>query len=606
MSNTIQSGRRRAVQYVVLVNKSGSDAAKVAGVGATVEVYLQGATVRSATGSPIANGGSGTIPISSPGMIEVGDSLQNGTSATPSVTVTAVNRVVVGSKLTFTLSVNSDSNGAFAFASDDRLVNKSRRPTLYKDPGDDISYGGSSCISDANGMVRFYCKARSVDLITSGGTPSAPATMVRDVPADDTGLIVNVQDYGGSIKAAVDALRHLSAGTGGEVYIPAGLYILDTADLPISLDFPCVVRGAGKNATQIYVEATAGNEDLDVFRIEESYCGIEGLTIKGRATSGTGRGIVIADQGGSTKEFCFVRNVQVLDMSSYAIDIGAVSGGMGAFDLVEVSHSEFAGSETNAQARTGLANTMVTFSNCRFKADSPTGQVSPTGVECVHIDSGANVLFQNCDGRPPDLSTNAVTTNYSSGAYSNPKDGAANVVIDCCDWEYSAAPTTETVPLIYLQGVSCAIVRDTILYQFGSGVHFEDCYAPRIQGCVLKALGGSGYHVKFTDCFYPQEVGNVYEYVDAAPHLGKRVAPTISTGGANPGLSSYSAGLRIPVYATDTERDTAPGAGTDDKRASAVAGTMIYVVTPTSPTSHLQIYHGGAWVGIGNQAGGAI
>lgn len=601
----IQSGRRRKGEILgVRAKNPGVDEALVVSAGFSGDLYLAGTTVRSSTGSPIAS--TGTIRVSDIGLIEIGDVLVKNTGTTPTATVTDIRIVAAGSKFTYEIDVSV--SGSFSFASGDRLVNTSRRPTAYSDSGDDISLGSSTVTAGSDGILRFYTKAKRVDVKVSGGSPAVTTSIVPDVETGETGVTVNILDYGGSIKDAVAALRDMTEARGGIVYCPAGQYIYEAADLEITIDFPVIVRGDGFNATTFYVNTTAGNKEIDFFRLENNYAAIEDLTLKGTGDGGgggpgAGRGIVISDSGGPTRGFGAVRRCQIYGFASYGIDIGGVSSGQGPFDIARIEHCEIAGSQSGAQLRVGLASTMILVENCRLKAISPSGPESPTGVVCVELDSGANVHLLNCDASPIDHSTNIVATVFSSGSYTNPKDGPAHVVIENCDFEHGSAPGSETVPAIYVQGASRVEVRNTIVYQMGSGVHFEDCFAPVTDGVILKALGGSGYHIKITDTINFQDRNSVYEEEDAAPDNGKRRRPTITTAGNNPGW--HILGVTLPRYASDSERDTAPGAGADDKRAAVLTGAAIFVDSPGTPASKVQVYDGSAWVGMAKWTGAA-
>jgi hypothetical protein len=138
-------------------------------------------------------------------------------------------------------------------------------------------------------------------------------------------------------------------------------------------------------------------------------------------------------------------------------------------------------------------------------------------------------------------------------------------------------------------------------------VLLEDTFGAVVDNCVFKALGSSGYHIKLDGTFHTSLRDNIYEFEDAAPDDGKRDEVTVTLAGANPGWSRMGVGAwQPPTFADDNERDTAPAAGRDDARASTAAGGIIYVTSPTTPSSKLQIRVGAAWIGIGEQDGTPI
>ena len=549
MASTIQSGRRRKVELTVLVDKSGSDASQVVSVGATANVYLAGATVRSATGSPAVSTGQ-VIPISSPGMIEVGDVLQNGTASSPTFTVTAISRAQSGNKNVWSLT--GTASASFAFAADDRLINTSRRPTIYKDPGDDISWGGSSTTSTAAGMVRFYTKARAVDVIVSGGTPSVTATVVRDVEASDTGAVLNVQDYGGSIKEALQAAAAMQPSANPpSIYVPAGAYIYDAADMDIDLDFPVRVYGDGPLSSRIFIEATAGNENLILFNVMSDFVTIEGLGLYGNSTSGTGEAIRLGD-GVSAIGYCVLRNLFVVDWSSYALNIGLVSGSVEWGDLILIENCLFGGSETNAQVRIGNATTVTKFVGCRFRPGG-SSNTSGAGVVGVKVYNTANVIFDTCDGIPATDGTILIDAIMDTPATGD-QDGGEHLVISNCDFEGGGAyGGSANTPLVRIDGWSTVVIRDTLFYQFGSGVLLDTCRDARIENCSFKDISANAgaYKIKLTDCKNTLLISNHEETVDGSPNYGLRSNCSWEESGTTAGTITIQNGVvGLPRYTT--------------------------------------------------------
>lgn len=593
MPSAVQANRSTKVEYTVLVDRSGTDTSKVACVGATVNAYLQGGTARSATGSGIAAAGSGTIQMSHFGSIEVGDVLQNGTASGVTGTVTAIAR---SSGFAWDVTVTA-AGGTLNWAANDRFVNRSRRPTLYKDNGHQISWGGSSVTTDSNGRALFYAPAYAVDLIVSGGTPAVVTAVVQDVGATDTGTEINVKDFGGSIADALTYAHSFPSFVGPLVIkVPAGAYTYATADLNIAVNIGCRIVGEGSGVT--YIQLESGNDNNDLFVVTAANVGIEGMTLYGTGASGTGR-CIYAGSGGGNLQFFYARDLVIHNWSNAGIELGVSASSTGV-DLVRIEQCRIDDSQSGACIIVNSGCTMVTVESSRVGSDT-----MPTGVYAFLIHPAANMRILNVDGNPADTSTYYLY-GLPNNSFAHPDDGGTNLTIDGCDFEWTGAPGAATTPLIYVKGWSGVRITDTILYQMGSGIHLEQCYAPVVSNVVLKALGGSGYEIKFTDCYYPVEDHCIYEAIDGSATYGARRAVAVTLAGVYPGFSRYGGGLTVPTFLNDAERDTAAAAGADSKVAITTAGTLIYVVTPTAPTSHLQIRHGGAWVGVGSQAGAAI
>lgn len=602
MPSTFQSPWLNRVEYTFTVNKSGSDAAQVPTSGARVQVHLAGTTTRSATGSPISSGSSGDIEVSHPGLLKVGDVLKNGTAASPTATV---NSITIDANLRWKINVTA-AGGSFAWAIGDRLVNTSRRPTLYKDIGRRLAWGTNYVDTDADGRIYFYTDSTLVDLLTDSGTgtPAVTAKVVEDVRGGDAGIVLNIRDFGDSIKNALAFGETMPSGGALSIYVPAGVYTYDAADMSIIVSRNCRIFGDGPGCSIIQIEATAGNNNLDLLWLRAPFCVVEGLDLKGRGVSGTGRGIVAGKITSDTISHIVIRNCRIFDWSSQCVFFGQVPAVMDPVDIITIEDCEIGGAQAGAQLFIGGASTMVDIRDSRI--DRSGNVNSPSGVYGIHLENCANVQIVNCDGSPSSLTTYYLYA-QPTNAFAEPQDGGSNLTIMNCDFEsQSGAPTTETTPLVYIHGWNNPLVLNSFFYLFGSGIHFEDCYCPKTINCGFKDLGGSGFTVKITDCINYCDLGSSYELADGETSDGRRQPIVLTTAGTNPGQSMLSNGLMVPRYASDSERDTAPATGIDDKRARTVAGTVIWVDSPTSPTSKLQVYNGTVWKGIGDQAGAAI
>lgn len=584
------------IEYAVFVNRSVTDNAKVACIGVSADAYLQGATARTATGSPIGSGSSGTIEIGGPGSFEVGDVVQVNTTASPTGTITAIDR---DANLQWKLTVTA-SGGSLTWAAGDRIVNTSRRPTLYKDFGLTMSYGSSATTSDSDGMVRCYTTAAAVDLVlakTAGGTPSMSPTVVPDIDARDRSAVVNVRDFGGSLKAAVAYARNLIGYEGTTIYWPAGYYIYGASDLEITIDFACRIVGDGMWSTIMHVEGASGNQNKDFLTVDTDLFSLSDVSLFGYDTTGTGRCIVLGNNL-ATRGRMKITRCQIQDWPSYGIDIGGPGDpNTVGIDYALVEDCDIRGSNTNANLFIGLACTM-----CAVVDSVVTARTSPAGVLCFDIHSCANVLLINCSGAPSSLNDYAIRATYPGGV-SIPSDAGTNLVIKGGDFEGYPAPTTETTPIIYIEGFTAPRVEDTLLFQHGSGIELKKTYGAKLTNLTLKGLGASGFEIKMTDTFHTSIDNCMYELNDPGPDLGARRLPVVTLSGANPGFTYLGGGIGIPQFYDDAQRDNAPSAGNDDKRARAAAGSMIFVLNPTTPASKLQIHDGSAWVGIPKSTG---
>lgn len=602
MSVNTYRGALGKVELTVTKDHSGSDPTLVVASGATVAAYRQGATVRTAT--TVTNGSTTAIPIYDPGDIRVGDTLQVNSTATPSVTVTAI---AIDAALDWTVTVHNTSGSSFVTALYDRLVNASRRPTLYRESQGASSLGGSSTTTDSNGAAKFYTPSPLLDLVISG---SGVITQVLIDQASGASPLqrINVLDFAGSL---VEALKYVNAEGRTtetyEIYVPPGLYIFDGADLPIVLDKRVNIIGAGAEQSILIVNPTAGNEDKHLFHITSGVpITIQGFGIQHCGASlgaGDGASIMVSSPYRVT-----LRDLDIQNSPSYGIGIGYLTGIATQGDFTVIDSCRLRSSYSNSLIAIGQSSTFVEIRNSRILGDT-----CAAGVYAISIQNSANIWIFHCDGSPSDTSTPFLKTIKSTGSGGTPEDFPCNLTIEDCDWEHSAASGTlgaGAVPMLWIEGVSNPVVRDTLIFQADSGIYFKGCSNPIAQSVVFKDMGsdhsGAGYDIKFEDCVHPGYIGVTHEKADGATNRGRRERPVIVEAGYTAGLYRVGSGLQVPRFATDAERDTAPSATTDDKRPLLTNGTLIWVDSPTSPTSKLQVYNGSAWKGVGDQAGAAI
>lgn len=244
---------------------SASDVRLVPAGSATVEVYRQGATVK--TGKTLS-GVSDTIAIYDSGGIYVNAVLQHNTIAGTTMTVTALTatQLTVGSFVAGTV-----------LAVGDRLVIQATRPSIFTDPAglvqvDAANQGRAPATGATTGATSFYTSMPTVDVIISGGGLSA-SQLQRDLSGQMESRVVRLEDFDGyeasllvgagstgnsDNKAAFDrALTYLDSLGGGILELGEGTYYL-ASEVTVTHS-NIIVRGQGKKRTKIFLNTAAGN-----------------------------------------------------------------------------------------------------------------------------------------------------------------------------------------------------------------------------------------------------------------------------------------------------------------------------------------------------------
>lgn len=412
----------------------------------------------------------------------------------------------------------------------------------------------------------------------------APARLIIDAEGTSFGHSpygINAADYP-TLKAAVDAVPP----GGGTVFVPAGAYILDASDLPIVLDRAIQIIGEGVFTTSVYVNSVAGNENLNLFEIENSFCSIENMTLYGHQdpeTTGTGVGVKIGDPDGATIVVVTLRNLQIYRFASYGVQVvGASEQFYGGLDESIFEAVTVAGSQSHAQFGLGRGTTTTRLVNCRAYDGVPGGPTSPTGVLCYEIINCANITLDTCEGSPPS-GTHAVHIKQTTDV-GNDQDGGANITIRNCDFE---RPERNSVAYLRAELVAGLILEGNLFYDSSTdGIVLAQCYAPLVQGNVFCAI--DNWCIYLDDCRNAVLIANSYEATAAAG--GARSVPNYTDGGTSTGTSVFAGGIvKPPGY------PTASLPAYDAQRVPN--GALCFNTT----TGKLLVMSGGGWVVVGTQ-----
>ncbi|MEO8501208.1 MAG: hypothetical protein ABI565_09860, partial [Vicinamibacteria bacterium] len=263
----------RRFDIVTFKNKSGSDTAQVP-TAATVNIYRQGATYR---GSTITISPSDpdptTIDVDDIGDIVVSDTLGTNTATACFI----VNAIISTTQLQL-----SSISGSQTLSDNDRLVVTTNQPTIYSDSRGNTSTSNPLTADGATGRAQVYVKNKRFDYIVTGLGTGVPARLFRNAEGGSIPeAFLNLNDYA-SLKQAIAALP----ATGGKILAPQGTYTLDGSDLEVAFNKPIHLIGAGAGATTFQVQATAGNKNKDLFRIESAFCSIEDCRLVGVGNQG--------------------------------------------------------------------------------------------------------------------------------------------------------------------------------------------------------------------------------------------------------------------------------------------------------------------------------
>lgn len=605
--SAFQAAQLRKVSQTIFTSSVGTLQAPVS--GATVQVYRAGMFVR-ATNS-LAGGATGVLKVAEPGQVEVGDVLQIGTSSSPTATVNSISQNGFDWEVNVTIAGGTWNPAVGAW-----IVNTSRRPTLYANRGGTTSsngvctLSGSTCTTTSNGLAEFYVEPAAVDLIVSGGTPSIAAHIIRDADSGHGPDYFNLRtDFGGKLKLAVAALKTNGwlNQRGAEVFIPPGTYVYDTPDFPVTIDTRITLRGAGPRSALLVVNNVAAYADEDFIRIEKEDVHLSDFAIAYAGSSsvaGDGHAIKIGRSDLVGTGYVSIKNLDIDGSPNSAIYIGGdyiYADTFGSLDVLEISRCRIGGTRSGADIEMLDRSTLITIE------DTSMGELfsgpRATGTYGVLIQAVANLRIINSQILPSDLNTECIKTT-GAGFGSGPKIYSAHVHIEGCDFEFNVDPTTETTPLVSLLGLTSCTVKNCLFYEFGSGLLLDGTYGANIEGNIFKRMGGSGYQIKIEDTVHTRLENNVFEKLDTAPDNGARLPATITRAGTNNGLRINGSAA---YYADDTARDAVSySSGVDVAGAIREKGNIVWVDSPTSPTSKLQVWNGSGWEGIGEEDGSKI
>ena len=266
--------------------------------------------------------------------------------------------------------------------------------------------------------------------------------------------VVNVLDYGADNTGATDARGAIqnaitqAQSSGGIVYIPEGVYLINSVSSPDTKgngllipyttandpDNRVIIKGAGRGTI-----LKAGSNDMYVIRLSDSFCKIQDLTIDGNSkTSVVGIGLVPEDR---TQTLTLVNQNYNIITGLYikSCEFGSIystgpdaSGDSGCwYNVFENSIINFCttgillDASTNASGSNSGVNRNK-FLNLRF------GQSMNTGVQ---IDDGDTNTFTNCDfeGINTGTSPNATPTaiKIAQTGSSSTADCNHNTFISC-------------------------------------------------------------------------------------------------------------------------------------------------------------------------------
>lgn len=261
--------RLNKIDLTVLTNRSGSDIAKVSADGASADFYKLGATISTAGPTSISGGAGTAISVYDSGRLVTGDTVQKGTSAAGTATVTVTNRTTLNLVL---------ASGTLSLSRGDRLVVTTARPTIYSEStGTLVATGSPTLTANSEGQIDAYSTEPKVDCIVSGGTPSVTATGIYNVLAgyDEARPWVDVRDHGNDL-----ALAYNAVSSGGTIHIPAGVTCTLTGTLAVSK----FVRFKGDSAQASKITTSVADPNYHMFEITSGFT-MEDLEIDMRATA---------------------------------------------------------------------------------------------------------------------------------------------------------------------------------------------------------------------------------------------------------------------------------------------------------------------------------
>jgi hypothetical protein len=558
--------RLKKIELTALVDKSGSDEAKVSSDGAEFDFYKLGATV--STTGPTVIGANTAISVYNAGRLQVGDTVQKGTDSTATATVDTITSP--------TAIILDSATGTLSLSRGDRLVVTSDRPTIYDESsGVHAATGSPTIVANSEGQIAVYSHEPFVDVIVSGGTPALSDTLLPDVQAgyDEPRPHLDIRDYDNNLALAYAALP----STGGTIYLPAGTYDL-AANLSVT---KAGTRIVGEHDGCVTIRSTAANPGYHLITVGTSNVFFSNFTLDGRATS-TGNFDCLHMESGVFPPFNNrFENLHIINArrsNLYAL---------GCFDTIfrdcdfnyAFDHSVYLDDDG-----AGNAMTHVIFDNCEFDANdvSTVAPTAPLDKAAVRIASSSHgVRFMFCRWESNRGGTGVVSAN---GLYATSCPG---LVLIGCHFEVAGDsgsdyyPTNRPECYVCLEGSSGALI-------LGCTFQGSDTAAVKPHEAVL------GYNAD--QCVVMGgRIQNMQTYLTSWDPDSSNVTIidpiTAGTPATNHNLPDASTrifgGVRVPRYADTTARDAAGGARAEN-------GNIIYLES----SNKFQGYAAGAWADL--------
>ncbi len=148
----------------VLKDYSSQDARQAPALNATVDFFLQGATLAPQSTVVINDGGTGSVLVYSPGAIQVGDDVQIG--AEEESTLGVLSMTAGPGTLTTLQLAYGGPQGSVNLVAGNRLVLLARRPFVYDDPAGQTATTLHQR-SDSGGRIRCYLRPLRFDFIVT-------------------------------------------------------------------------------------------------------------------------------------------------------------------------------------------------------------------------------------------------------------------------------------------------------------------------------------------------------------------------------------------------------------------------------------------------------
>jgi len=586
-------------EIVVYKDKTpGSDNAQVPAL-ATINIYKQGSTVKTATSVPLTVDPV-PVPVYDLGRIVVGDSLVVGVSS---------NTLLVDSiTLPDTLNLLNTSGSTINLAVGARLVptTAASRPNVYSDPLGSIALGSSIASDSVSGRANGYIRDRNFDYIVSGAGITPRLFIDASGGFELTAVAwISVLDYP-TLQAAVDAVP----ADGAVVYIPQGPQGLPYSSTslpaynpPLILPFDRAVRLLGDGSFRTYLQSTDASKDM--IQMGGDYSAVEGMTLLGPNQGGAGRGIVIwrkgdyqipyqADIARNIVYRAAVRDCRIQWMPSWGIYVDdATRNGLpefavwALFDGVEIRENKLNPSEPDPTKKGGCVylglngTTTQFFRGCNFKNFLGFGvrvrQAQGVSLSDCILENGDDsqpyVSLENCELAALCHCWFEGKTFNASGIPTMPyveSSGSLlkNLLIDSCLFTRTGSAASTINPRAIkigtlARGVSIRNVQITV----GGG----------------KPASGNNHIEIEADAEAIVQGGTLS---DNGPTRAPRILDTTGASGEKRVLLLGALpGLRIPRI-TLTQRAAVP---------DWVNGDLVWIVDPNTSGQNLQIMIGGVW-----------